>query len=71
MIWFDELGISGVSGSEISNTSADPGVESQQKHGAKELPDFLKQRLRARGILKDASAKDDQTVNVSVSLALA
>ncbi|KAK9725950.1 hypothetical protein RND81_05G179900 [Saponaria officinalis] len=51
----------GISGSE----SGDPGVESQQKHEAKELPEFLKQRLKARGILKDASAKDDRGVNAS------
>ncbi|KAL9240042.1 hypothetical protein vseg_014305 [Gypsophila vaccaria] len=53
----------GISGSEINERSADPGVESQQKHGAKELPEFLKQRLKARGILKDASPKGDRGVD--------
>ncbi|KAH9610335.1 hypothetical protein KSS87_005324 [Heliosperma pusillum] len=48
-----------------SGTSAGLGLESEHKHGAKELPDFLKQRLKARGILKDASAKDDHAVHAS------
>ncbi|XP_024031122.1 uncharacterized protein LOC21410519 isoform X1 [Morus notabilis] len=34
-----------------------PCGESEHKPGAKELPEYLKQRLRARGILKDESGK--------------
>ncbi|KNA09113.1 hypothetical protein SOVF_156490 [Spinacia oleracea] len=46
-------------GGEVSNKSANLAGESHQKHGVKELPEYLKQKLRARGILKNEPAKDD------------
>uniref|UniRef100_A0A7C9E379 Polyglutamine-binding protein 1 n=1 Tax=Opuntia streptacantha TaxID=393608 RepID=A0A7C9E379_OPUST len=51
------------SSSEISSKNADLGGDAQQKHGAKELPEYLKQRLKARGILKDESAEGKYAVN--------
>ncbi|MED6204009.1 hypothetical protein PIB30_005014 [Stylosanthes scabra] len=35
---------------------------SEQKHAAKELPEYLKQKLRARGILKDDTHTEDNKV---------
>ncbi|XP_021748933.1 uncharacterized protein LOC110714712 isoform X1 [Chenopodium quinoa] len=52
-------------GGEVSNKNADLAGESQQRHGAKELPEYLKQKLRARGILKNECAKDDFAANDS------
>ncbi|XP_074306812.1 uncharacterized protein LOC141642047 [Silene latifolia] len=59
------LGTAGISGFGKNETSVGLGVESQHKQGAKELPEFLKQRLKQRGILKDASSKDDHAVLAS------
>ncbi|XP_021745640.1 uncharacterized protein LOC110711536 isoform X1 [Chenopodium quinoa] len=56
---------SGFGGGEVSNKNADLAGESHQSHGAKELPEYLKQKLRARGILKNERAKDDFATNDS------
>ncbi|XP_048495954.1 uncharacterized protein LOC104889567 isoform X2 [Beta vulgaris subsp. vulgaris] len=52
-------------GVEVSQKKADLAGESNHKHGGKELPEFLKKRLRARGVLKDDAAKDDCVANYS------
>ncbi|KAJ8449738.1 hypothetical protein Cgig2_001394 [Carnegiea gigantea] len=54
---------SGFSSSEISRKNPELGGETRLKHGAKELPEYLKQRLKARGILKDESAEGKCAVN--------
>ncbi|QHO56268.1 hypothetical protein HN51_011046 [Arachis hypogaea] len=43
-----------------SELKADGG--SEQKHAARELPEYLKQKLRARGILKDDTHTEDNKV---------
>uniref|UniRef100_A0A6M2EMP8 Polyglutamine-binding protein 1 n=1 Tax=Populus davidiana TaxID=266767 RepID=A0A6M2EMP8_9ROSI len=49
----------GVPGGGAYYASSRPGLdsESEQKSATKELPEFLKQKLRARGLLKDDSVK--------------
>ncbi|KAM7507788.1 hypothetical protein LguiA_018241 [Lonicera macranthoides] len=42
-----------------SQKNTEPAEESEHKSGASELPEYLKQKLRARGILKDDRAKED------------
>lgn len=46
----------GVGGSE-GHKSPDINSESDEKSETKELPEYLKQKLRARGILKDDTGK--------------
>ncbi|KAK3005315.1 hypothetical protein RJ639_016642 [Escallonia herrerae] len=41
--------------------------ESEQKPGANGLPEYLKQKLKARGILKDDSAKTDTPISDNAS----
>ncbi|GAB2267084.1 hypothetical protein Dimus_002067 [Dionaea muscipula] len=48
--------IFGVDSIDLSRNN--PSEETEQKHAAKELPEYLKQRLRARGILRDEPVKD-------------
>lgn len=57
------IGTSGFISNETSQKNPDLGGESQQHHEAKDLPEFLKQKLRARGILKDEPAKGDSYAN--------
>ncbi|GAB4843979.1 hypothetical protein Ancab_013943 [Ancistrocladus abbreviatus] len=52
----------GVTGEPLSQENTDLCKESQQ-HVTKELPEYLKQRLRARGILKDEPVKDSPSRN--------
>lgn len=44
--------------------------QAEQQHVAKELPEYLKQKLRARGILRDGREKKDTAVTHNVSLTL-
>lgn len=55
----------------MSQKNADLAGGPNHKHGGKELPEFLKKRLRARGVLKDDAAEDDCRANYSVCSALA
>ncbi|XP_057547600.1 uncharacterized protein LOC130826085 [Amaranthus tricolor] len=48
------------SGIEVSNNNTGLTGELNQKQGIKELPEYLKKRLRARGVLKDDAALDDK-----------
>ncbi|KAL2895756.1 Polyglutamine-binding protein 1 [Bienertia sinuspersici] len=56
---------SGIDGGEVSNKSSDLAGESHQKQEPKELTEYLKQKLRARGILKNEPAKDEFASNDS------
>ncbi|XP_017248487.1 uncharacterized protein LOC108219513 isoform X2 [Daucus carota subsp. sativus] len=47
------------SGASVPNLEHD--VRSEQKHGESKLPEYLKLKLRARGILKDEQAKSLKT----------
>lgn len=51
--------------SDQKNT--EPAEESEHKSGASELPEYLKQKLRARGILTDDRAKEDTAKFENVS----
>ncbi|CAK9152024.1 unnamed protein product [Ilex paraguariensis] len=46
-----------------SQKNTELGGESELKPVAKELPEYLMQKLRARGILKDHSTKEDPTIS--------
>lgn len=54
----------GASGIEVSNNNTGLTGELNQKQGIKELPEYLKKRLRARGVLKDDAALDDVCFNI-------
>lgn len=49
----------GVFGHVTGQKNVELDGSSEQKHGASELPEYLKQKLRARGILKDGRAKEN------------
>ena len=53
------------SGASVPNLEHD--VRSEQKHGESKLPEYLKLKLRARGILKDEQAKVNASLSYSVS----
>lgn len=44
---------------DISLKNSELGGESKMKTASKDLPEYLKQKLRTRGILKDGAGKDD------------
>ncbi|KAK1407696.1 hypothetical protein QVD17_39318 [Tagetes erecta] len=50
---------SGSNGNERQESSQNISEQSKQNANTNDLPEFLKQKLRARGILKDEPAKDD------------
>ncbi|XP_044506281.1 polyglutamine-binding protein 1 [Mangifera indica] len=52
-----------VGSDEIGQKNSELDKESDHKSVTKELPEYLKQRLRARGILKDDSKNGDPTNN--------
>lgn len=49
----------GVGNNKMGQSNLAFDRESEQKPVTKELPEYLKQRLRARGILKDGSENVD------------
>ena len=56
------IGNFGVGANEVSQNSSGPDGDSDHKPAAKELPEYLKQKLRARGILKDEPGKVDPVI---------
>lgn len=64
----------GVPGGGAYYASSRPGLdsESEQKSATKQLPEFLKQKLKARGLLKDDTVKSHplRTDNASFSWSL-
>lgn len=56
-----------VGSDEIGQKNSELDKESDHKSVTKELPEYLKQRLRARGILKDDSKNGDPTNNKASS----
>lgn len=64
----DVLGNFGLVNNDISQKNSELGGESTKVAASKDLPDYLKQKLRARGILKDGAGKDDLSRNDNVSL---
>lgn len=61
-----KLGIGGNEG----HKSPEINRESEEKSESKELPEYLKQKLRARGILKDDTAKGDPHINTFKAMKL-
>ncbi|KAL5546829.1 hypothetical protein UlMin_006516 [Ulmus minor] len=55
----------GVGMNETSQQNSIPDGESEHNRAGKELPEYLKQKLKARGIFKDDSGKADSNLETS------
>lgn len=55
----------GVHGHVASLRISEDDVRSEQMHGESKLPEYLKLKLRARGILKDEQAKVSAALSYS------
>ena len=65
---FDVSGNLGLVNNDISEKSSELCGESKTNAASTDLPEYLEQKLRARGILKDGAAKDDLSRTENASL---
>lgn len=56
-----------LNGQKTNQNNADVNGESGQKSVGKDLPEYLKQKLKARGILKDNQSAENSLVTENVS----